>query len=94
MIGLGSHAGDNSMPAITPATFYEWLMLVKQHRLKLGPLEGFKDSLVHHALGRYDKRSYGFWDHQSCTGFLNPETPEEIEVKPAPPVRADDPEWQ
>lgn len=80
------------MATIYPKTFYEWLMLLNRHRLKCGPLEAFKDSRVHHALGRVDKRSYGFWDHQSGTGILTPEEPAPIEVKPAPPAPDSD-EW-
>ena len=75
------------MAVINPATFYEWLMLANRHRLKIGPLEAFKDSRVHHALGRVDKRSYGFWDHQTCIDFLNPNEPTPIEFKHAQPVK-------
>jgi hypothetical protein len=64
------------MSHLTPATFYDWLLLIKKHHLKLGPLEGFKDSLVHHALDANNRNiSYGFWDHQSGSGYLDPEKP-------------------
>jgi hypothetical protein len=84
------------MAAIYPKTFYEWLMLLNRHRLKLGPLEAFKDSRVHHALGVIDRQSYGFWDHQSNTGVLDPDkhAPAPVEIPPAPPVPDTDPYWK
>jgi hypothetical protein len=56
----------------TPKTYYEWLMRLNEHRLKCGPLEAFKDSRVHHALkpGTIGNVSYGMWDHQTQTGYL------------------------
>jgi len=80
-----------------PATFYEWLMLIKHHKLRLGPLEGYRDSLVHHALGRTNGQSFGFWDHQANSGFLDMErgaAPRAREIKPAPPVSDADPDWK
>ena len=55
-----------------PKTYYEWLMRLNELRLKCGPLEAFKDSRVHHALkpGTIGNVSYGMWDHQTQTGYL------------------------
>ena len=82
------------MAAITPKTFYEWLMLLNVHRLKCGPLEAAGASRTHHALGKYDNQPYGFWDHQSATGYLDPDHPMGRDVKPAPPTDEHDPEWR
>ena len=88
------------MSAIRPATYHAWLLLVKKNRLRLGPLEGMGESLVNHALARSSNRaSYGFWDHQSNTGFIdmeqgNLQLRERDTVSPAPPVPADDPDWK
>jgi len=57
---------------LRPKTFYEWLLLLKANKLKLGPLEGIRESLVHHALSPKDRNySHGFWDHQANTGFID-----------------------
>ena len=82
------------MASLAPATFYDWLMLLNQHRLKCGPLEAFKDSRTHHALGRYDNRPYGFWDHQSGCGYLDPDKAMDRQIVPAPPVDDSDPDWK
>jgi len=82
------------MAAITPKTFYEWLMLLNAHRLKCGPLEAFGEARTHHALGRYDNKPYGFWDHQAAAGYLDIDHPIAVDVKPAPPVSDADREWQ
>jgi hypothetical protein len=55
-----------------PASFYDWLMLLNKHHLKVGPLEAFKDERFHHALSRSNSNiSFGFWDHRTATGFLD-----------------------
>lgn len=57
---------------LRPKTFYEWLLLMKQHHLKLSRLEGLDSSLVHHALdGKNPNLSYGMWDHQAAAGYLD-----------------------
>ena len=78
---------------IRPATFYDWLMLLNHHRLKCGPLEAFQNERFHHALGRVDRQSYGFWDHRSNTGYLEPDKVFTVDVKPAPPIPEGDREW-
>lgn len=84
------------MTEIKPKTFYDWLMLLNQHGLKCGPLEAFRESRTHHALSRTNGRlTFGLWDHQSNTGFLNPDglvVPAK-EIKEAPPVADGDKEW-
>jgi hypothetical protein len=82
------------MAVIRPATFYDWLMLLHEHRLKCGPLEAFDGERFHHAIGRFDRQSYGFWDHRTQTGYLEPDKVFVREVTPAPPVSDTDPEWR
>lgn len=87
------------MAKITPQSFYEWLMLLNAHHLKCGPLEAFKDSRVHHAISRTDSKiTYGFWDHQTNTGYLDLDQsqapkPEVKEILAAPPIPDGDKEW-
>ena len=82
------------METFRPKTFYEWLMLLNEHRLKCGPLEAFKDERFHHALGRMDRQSYGMWDHKTGAGYLTPDKVFVRQIAPAPPVPDDNPEWR
>ena len=90
------------MSAIRPATYHEWLLLVKRNKLRLGPLEGIGEALCNHALHRLNGRvSYGFWDHQAGSGFLDMEHGDARlaqetmrKIEPAPPVSDNDPDWK
>lgn len=88
------------MPNTVPKTFYEFLMLLNEHRLKVGPVEAFKDERFSHALGRntIGRVSYGMWDHKTCTGFLDMDKVLEHKarderIKAAPPIADGDKEW-
>jgi hypothetical protein len=85
------------MSAIRPATYYEWLLLIQRHHLRLGPLERAGGSLVNHALDPTNRTiSIGFWDHQSGTGLLDVDAigaPRPVVVQPAPPIPDGNPDW-
>jgi hypothetical protein len=84
-----------------PKTFYEWLMILKDHRLKAGPLEAFQDERFQHAVkpGTIGNVSFGMWDHKTNTGYINwdrveaPPSPVPVNVLSAPPIPDGDKEW-
>jgi hypothetical protein len=82
------------MAIVRPKTFVEWYFAVRAAKLTVGPFEGIRGDLVNHALGRIDKKSYGFWDHNGNLGHFDPDKTFEPEIAPAPPVNPDDPEWR
>lgn len=89
----------------TPKTYYQWLMLLTANGLKCGPLQSFKDARVHHAIkpNTLGNVSFGMWDHQTDTGFIDWDKltegtrratpPPPREVVPAPPIPDGDKEW-
>lgn len=85
------------MAKITPKTYYEWLMVLNQHRLKVAPMESFGDERFNHAVARgaaSSSFSYGMWCHRTDTGWVDPDAlrPKK-EVTPAPPIPDGDKEW-
>jgi hypothetical protein len=85
-----------------PKSFYEWCLILRQLRLKIGPYETFKDEIFTHALkpGTLGQVSYGMWDHKTGTGYISWEKieahtggPKHIEVTPAPPIKDGNKEW-
>jgi hypothetical protein len=90
------------MPMVVPKTFYEWLMILKANNLRCGPLEAYRDSRTNHALGRntVGRIVYGFWDHQTNTGYVDVELahshatkPPADPITPAPAIPDGDKEW-
>lgn len=86
------------MPNLVPKTFYEFLMLLNEHRLKVGPVEAFKEERYSHALGRntVGRVSYGMWDHKTNAGFIDLDRVREHQkaaVKDAPAIPDGDKEW-
>ena len=91
------------MEKTVPKTYYDWLMLLKANRLKVGPCEAFGEERFNHALkpNTLGKVSYGMWDHRTNTGYIAWEKLEEdakhvtrpIDVTPAPPIPDGDKEW-
>jgi hypothetical protein len=84
-----------------PKTFYEWAMLLRKLRLKVGPYETFKEDLFSHALkpGTIGNVSFGMWDHRTNTGYIEWDRyesigkPKKIEVTPSPPIKDGNKEW-
>jgi hypothetical protein len=92
---------ENADTKPIPKTYYEWLLLLNELRLKVGPCEAFKDERFNHALkpGTLGNVSYGMWDHKTNTGYISWEKlesigkPKPIEVTPAPPIKDGNKEW-
>lgn len=74
-------------------------MLLNAHRLKVGPVEAFKEERYSHALGRntVGRVSYGMWDHKTNTGFIDLDRVQEHAknqaIKDAPAIPDGDKDW-
>jgi hypothetical protein len=87
-----------------PKSFYEWCMLCRRLRLKVGPYETFKDEVFTHALRPGTQQaSFGMWDHKTNSGYIAyekleagahlPRAISQDGIRPAPPIPDGDKEW-